>query len=413
MADKEWICCQIGAREHYAVARVLHRSGRLAGLYTDFWAGAVLHRFLPVLGLNSLAGRFHVQLTDARVESWNWRTIGEKLKVERKKQKWDDYIEVGGKFAYRVTEALQRRNDLGTESIVFSYDTGALETFQWCRQHRMRCILGQMDPNRVEVESVREETKRWPGWAAEPAVPEEYLQRREQEWELADRIVVNSEFCRQALLKQGVPAEKLAVIPLCYENAATATTDYRPQTTDHGLRVLFLGQVILRKGIQYLIEAARRLEGENVRFDVVGAIGISPEAVASAPSNVIFHGRVDRGQAGQWYQRADVFVLPTISDGFAITQLEAMAHGLPVIATPCCGEVVSHGIDGFIVPDRDADALARSLQQYLAEPRLLKDQGLAALNKSRQFTLERLAGNLQKLETALDVRDADPKLASV
>jgi glycosyltransferase involved in cell wall biosynthesis len=102
----------------------------------------------------------------------------------------------------------------------------------------------------------------------------------------------------------------------------------------------------------------------------------------------------------QVYRQGHVFVLPTISDGFAITQLEAMAHGVPVVATPCCGEVVSHGVDGFVVPPRDAGALAQTFKRYLAEPSLLPAQRRAALEKSKQFTLERLTANLAALEAA-------------
>ena len=130
--------------------------------------------------------------------------------------------------------------------------------------------------------------------------------------------------------------------------------------------MLWLGQVNVRKGIHYLMEAARKLEKENIHFDVVGPIGILSDAVASAPRNVTFHGPVGRDQTANWYRKADLFVLPTLSDGFAITQLEAMAHGLPVITTPCCGEVVSDGVDGFIVAPRDAEALAKTFLRYLA-----------------------------------------------
>jgi glycosyltransferase involved in cell wall biosynthesis len=91
-------------------------------------------------------------------------------------------------------------------------------------------------------------------------------------------------------------------------------------------------------------------------------------------------------------------VLPTLSDGFAITQLEAMAHGLPVIATPNCGEVVSDGVDGFVVLTRDAEALAQTFRRYLAQPELLRSQSAAALVKARQFTLDRLAASLANLE---------------
>jgi glycosyltransferase involved in cell wall biosynthesis len=161
---------------------------------------------------------------------------------------------------------------------------------------------------------------------------------------------------------------------------------------------LFLGQVILRKGIQYLMQAAKLLEKEPIQFDVVGPIGISETAVTSAPANVKFHGRATRDQTAGWYQQSDVFILPTLSDGFAITQLEAMSYGLPVVATPCCGAVVSDGMDGFIVPPRNADALAEVLQRYLAEPELIKNQRNATQLKVKQFTLNHLASNLRSLE---------------
>jgi len=454
-----WICSQIGAREHYAVPRALHKSGRLSALYTDFWAGRALRRALEmgdgrlkIGALRSLAARYHPELEDGRseigdrrwksevsgqrstvsgrpalVQSWNLRALwwegmlrrSQKSEVRSQSSEtsgpYRGFIEVGSRFAVRVREALKRRADLKPDSIFFAYDTGALETMEWCRERGIKCVLNQMDPNRVEAELVRAEEKQWPGWAAHPtAVPEEYFQRREREWALADRIVVNSEFSRQALLRQGVAAEKLAVIPLCYEAEAgkrkaesgneLQISDFKISTLSP-LRVLFLGQVILRKGIQYLIEAAKLLSKENIHFDVVGSVGISREAVASAPGNMTFHGRAGRDQAADWYRRSHLFVLPTLSDGFAITQLEAMAHGLPVIATPCCGEVVSDGADGFIVPPRDAGALERTFQRYLAKPDLLKEQRKAALEKSVRFTLGRLAENLRKLEEELKIGD--------
>jgi glycosyltransferase involved in cell wall biosynthesis len=74
-----------------------------------------------------------------------------------------------------------------------------------------------------------------------------------------------------------------------------------------------------------------------------------------------------------------------------------MAHGLPVIATPCCGQVVEDGVDGFVVPPRDAGALAGVMRRYLSEADLLQKQREAALAKSRQFTLEKLGEKLRKL----------------
>jgi glycosyltransferase involved in cell wall biosynthesis len=430
-----WFCSQIGAREHYAVPRALHQAKRLATLYTDYWAGPVTQAIAggrKMGALGSLAARYQPDLgkvknggQKAEIVAWNLRALGWEIMLRQQKSavrnQYHGFIEVGRRFATCVREELKRRPDLGPDSIFFAYDTGALETLAWCRERGIKCVLNQMDPNRVEVKLVQAEEEQWPGWGLEKIqVPEEYFARREQEWALADRVVVNSEFSRQALLQQGVAAEKLVVVPLCYEvKAETAKAESGKSKSENAegqnqfqhsafnisalspLRVLFLGQVILRKGIQYLMAAAKLLEKENIHFDVVGPIGISREAMATAPGNLTFHGRTGRDQAAGWYQRSQLFVLPTLSDGFAITQLEAMAYGLPVIATPCCGEVVSDGVDGFIVPARDAGALARSFQRYLAQPDLLPAHSAAALVKTRQFTLDRLVDNLRSLEQEL------------
>lgn len=412
-----WICAQLGAREHYAVPRALHRAGRLDTLYTDYWAGSVVRKMGPASrALRSMAGRYHPELASASVKSWNARALTWTARVRSSagssdgQSLYSNFIEVGKRFAGAVRSGLSRRSDLSAETVFFAYDTGALETLQWLRARGVRCVLDQMDPGRVEVSLVREEESRWPGWALRATdVPEEYFQRREQEWALADQVVVNSEFSRRALIRQGVTAEKLVVIPLCYEaeaenaelEANNGSLDPRSGSHRAKLRVLYLGQVILRKGIQYLIEAARLLETEPVQFDVVGTVGISENAVKLAPANTRFHGPISRAQVGCWYARSDVFALPTLSDGFAITQIEAMAHGRPVIATPNCGQVVADGKDGFIVPPGDANALAKAIVAYVVEPGLLQAHRAAALEKVKQFSLARLTENLVALERSL------------
>jgi len=143
------------------------------------------------------------------------------------------------------------------------------------------------------------------------------------------------------------------------------------------------------------------LEKEASRFDIVGTIGNSEEKVAAAPSNMTFHGPVSRYRTEEFYRSADLFVLPTVSDGFALTQLEAMAHGLPVIATPNCGDVVIDGIDGMIVPASDSNALAEAFQLILQDPVKLGDMSNTAKGKVEQFSLARLGENLAELERRL------------
>jgi glycosyltransferase involved in cell wall biosynthesis len=138
-----------------------------------------------------------------------------------------------------------------------------------------------------------------------------------------------------------------------------------------------------------------------IHFDIVGSIGISDAAVASSPANMTFHGPVSRDRTEEFYRSADLFVLPTLSDGFALTQLEAMTHGLPVITTPNCGEVVTDGVDGLIVPASDANALAEAFQLILQDPEKLRAMKQATAAKLENFSLARLGVDLNALEKRL------------
>ena len=209
--------------------------------------------------------------------------------------------------------------------------------------------------------------------------------------------MVNSAWSRSALRDCGVDPDKMIVAPIGYEPPTDVGPVARRERSDE-LRVLWIGSVNLRKGIQYLIEAAKLLKGGRIEFTVAGPLQISAEAVASAPANVRFLGRVSRAQTADLYRQADVFVIPTVSDGFAITQLEAMGFGLPVITTPNCGEVVSDGINGLIVPACDAEALANAILRVDRDRGLLATMAAAAPARAAEFGLR---GQTEHLECAI------------
>jgi glycosyltransferase involved in cell wall biosynthesis len=114
----------------------------------------------------------------------------------------------------------------------------------------------------------------------------------------------------------------------------------------------------------------------------------------------VFPHRIPRAQAVELFRDADVFVLPTISDGFALTQLEAMSFGLPVITTPHCGNVVTEGVDGFIVPARSSDALARAILTLEQDRDRLRQMSAAALATPGQHRFS-LQGYAEAVEAAL------------
>jgi glycosyltransferase involved in cell wall biosynthesis len=275
----------------------------------------------------------------------------------------------------------------------FGFNTTSLETLEWCREKNITTILDQVDPGRLELEIVLEEARKWEGWDRYHLhMHALYYERTEREWELADQVLVNSEWSRSALITQGVSPQKIMVVPLAFEPPVIHNTVKRG--TSENFTVLWFGSVLLRKGIQYLVEAAKLLKDFPIRFLIAGPIGITNEALAQAPVSMKFTGKVSHSLASNYYSNADVFVLPTLSDGFALTQLEAMSYGLPVIATPNCGSVVQEGVNGFIVPPADPSALAARILQLYQQKDLLREMRINAVKRSRAFSLQHYRDSL-------------------
>lgn len=403
-SDREWVVAQIGARQHYAVARAMAARNRLFQLFTDAWCsrGHSLLRSLPD-PFRSLANRYHPDIPRDLVTAYTSRAIWNRLQWRLFRPRTDaarfqHHVDVGRQFTQNVLRDLKRSSADPEDLVFFGYDTGCLEVLDWLSTNGGFGILDQIDPGRVEKQIVLEETERWPGWADDvPVLHPPHYERIEAEWDAASVIMVNSEWSKTALVEQGVSAGKIEVIPIAYEPGREVEAAATSVSSSGPLRVLWLGSVILRKGIQYLIQAAQQLEDRPIRFDVVGPIGISEKGLSEAPPNMTFHGRVPRDEADDWYARSDAFVLPTLSDGFAITQLEAMAHGLPVIATPNCGSVVDDGTNGRIVPVRDPEALAEAIAQLDEDRSQLHGMAAAARERVKRYHPQRVSSQLLEM----------------
>lgn len=401
--DGDWVCCQLGAREHYAVARALEDRHALNHLITDVWLppGSLLTRLHP-----RLRDRFHPALQSAHVESWNTAYLAAQTSARfRRLRGWDAILERNAWFQHRLGAWIKDLGPAATRSVrmLFSYSYTAREAFRLARERGWKTMLGQIDPGPVEADIVANEQRAFGAgrthWAAPPAA---YWEAWREECVLADQIVVNSEWSRTALVQAGVPPEKLVVVPLAYETAPGGVPSRAyPQRFDETrrLRVLFLGQVNLRKGLARVLEAARLLADEAVEFWMVGPLELTAGPEANADPNMKWFGPVPRGGVARFYQEADVFLFPTLSDGFGLTQLEAQAHKLPVIATTRCGEVVRDGHNGLVLSEPTGEAIAAALQALLSRPARLAAMS-AASGVEPQFSLSSIGEKLLALAGA-------------
>lgn len=365
-----WICCQIGGREHYAVARALHRHGALQQMITDAWV-----RPANPLGMLSagLKARFHAELGDADVYGPAIGSMAFELRARRAAQAGWPLVMARNRWFQQVVLSRLSQMAAGERTpILMSYSYAAAELFAFARRKGWRTVLGQIDPGPVEEEIVaglHAAAPRTGGdWTRAPAA---YWSEWRRECALADRIVVNSSWSRDALVKEGVPADKVRIVPLAYERPPESVGYGRRYPASFGsarpLRVLFLGQVNLRKGVGPLLDAIRLLRGEPIEFTLVGPVQISIPEDLRSHRQVRWHGPAPRPATSQFYRDADVFLFPTFSDGFGLTQLEAQAWKLPIITTRFCGEVVEHGRNGWILPEITPQTIADALRQCLSD----------------------------------------------
>lgn len=374
-----WLTIQLGSREHYAVPVALYEAGRLERCVTDAWLSKSAANIVRPLA-PSLAERRSDRLPDPLVAS---NTLGRLVFDTRlrltKRDIWTGIMERNEWFGRWVMKQAAKP----PATSVFSYSYTARLPFAEARIRGARCILGQIDPGPREVEVVHEKTAAYRHLAyPEENPPEEYWRLWREEVELADKIVVNSPWSAGLLVKAGVPAGKLVEIPLVYESdgsmehgpdgvASLLQAKRAEQGPSDRLKALFLGSVILRKGVGQLFDAIRILQNEPVDFTFAGPVGVKiPDEICQLP-NVRFLGPVDKATAEQLYREADVFLFPTLSDGFGLTQLEALGHGLPVIASTHCGQVVEEGVSGLVLSAVTPAAIADAIIQLVRDRDLL------------------------------------------
>lgn len=206
-------------------------------------------------------------------------------------------------------------------------------------------------------------------------------------------VLVASEYTKKSLFACGYDISRTRVVPL-----AVDTRDWKPREeaagkSDGRLRVLYAGNIDLRKGVLYLIEAIKKLRSRKVEVKLAGVVNLRQELLVVPSAEVELLGPVPRSDMPELMRWADLFVFPTLGEGFGLVQVEALACGTPVIATTECGEVVRDGIEGHIVPPRNSDAIAHWLDYYAADPKALVAMREAAVRRAQEFCLDAYAGH--------------------
>ena len=197
---------------------------------------------------------------------------------------------------------------------------------------------------------------------------------------MADAITVPSTAALRSFLAMGVPAHKLHVLPYGVRLASFA-----PQTppAEDELAFLFAGAVGLRKGVPYLLQAFAGVRHPRKRLRIAGAIQpeLRPLLGQLPTEQVEFLGPLPQHELAGWMSRSHLLVLPSVEEGLALVQAQAMACGCPVLCSTETGgeDLFTDGVEGFVVPVRDPAALQNRMQKIGDDPDLQRRMRAAAL----------------------------------
>lgn len=233
-----------------------------------------------------------------------------------------------------------------------------------------------------------EEYRRWN--CAAPPVDRRLVDRQLREYDEAEYIAVPSRFVLQSFLDRGVPAGRLLHNPY----GADVRFFSPGPSPGRPFRIVTVG-LSLRKGTPYLLEAAVRLGitgargGPEMELCLVGAVppDLAP-VLRGTPAAVRHLGALSHAELAAVYRGASVFVLPSVEEGMALSVLEALASGLPVVVTPNTGatDIVAHGREALVVPARDAAALTEALRELFEDEPKRRAMAEAAVRTARAWT---------------------------
>jgi glycosyltransferase involved in cell wall biosynthesis len=298
---------------------------------------------------------------------------------------WASVDRVSTEFDERVARLIRRRS-LGAAAI-YAYEYAALRSFGAAAERGMRRFYELPTGYwRAGLRILAEERERNPDWAQTLDLLQDSAQKREHkdaEIRAADHIVVPSVFVRDTLREHPDIKATIDVIP--YGAPDTKSRVPRAESRPDKLRLLYVGNLTQLKGISYLFCAMRSLRGAATLTLVGAKPGIDCPKLTVALKEHNWLGAVPHQRVLEIMAQHDVLVFPTLFDGFGLVILEAMARGLTVITTPNAGgsSVIDEGKDGFVVPIRDADAIARRVLELADDRGRLSAMGAEALKKAQ------------------------------
>lgn len=389
----KYIVVHAGKRDDYQVALALAESDLLFALVTEAYFPLDLNWLVSItnfFGLtSSLTKRFKIGLASKNVIVSKRAFFYELLFLLTKNVKFDI------KKGYVLGEKA-RTLSLQNNAPIIAVNTCAQHAF--LNNSIQPKILFQFHPQAdfvkelfLEEMQLNPKAKTTLGQEYEFSLSNAQLEILSSEVKLATHYLCASSLTKKSLTYKGISEDKIKVIPYGVD---TSKFTFSERKQAEIFKVIFIGSLNQRKGITYLLDALAELK--NVELTIITR-GIYDESLIhnyTFPIHVVID--VPHAKLQEELHQAHCFVLPSILEGFGQVILEAMATGIPVIATENTAaiDIIENGVDGFVTPIRDVQAIKASLEKLQTDFSLVQTMGKAAYKKAKIYTWEKFRNDL-------------------
>jgi glycosyltransferase involved in cell wall biosynthesis len=291
---------------------------------------------------------------------------------------------------------------------VWGYNGSALSTFELARERGRRCILDRtIGDFRVYNALMGQVAERYGEWfrPGEGQISPAQIARDEREFALADAIVVGCAHAAETIRQCNPPeiAAKLRVLPYCFDEGLFADMPApAPIAPDEPVRLLFVGQVNPRKGIQHLLEAIARIPPSLATLTIVGELRVPRAVFARYADRVSYRPTVPRSAIPGIMAQHHLLVFPSYFEGSALSLLEALAAGLAIIQTPAAGNGVTPAT-GLMLARPDTELLQAALLDAISDRARLQSWRIAAQTEARRYSFARYRENIATLLSGLGI----------
>ncbi|WP_231461802.1 glycosyltransferase family 4 protein [Pedobacter sp. Leaf132] len=297
-----------------------------------------------------------------------------------------------------VSSQINKKNDF-----IFVCEHSSLKTLLKAKSIRILSFYEQPSiHHNTFTEIITEQSKKYPHLvndAVNLTIDEKSKsrnQRRDQELNIADFIICNSSFTKNSLISAGIEIEKIIMIPLGFPEVKNENKKKKNSLFIY----MYAGNLTMGKGIHILIDAWKEIQHhiKDAELHLYGTYFLPTSLKNDLPKNIKFFGNVPHNDLIEIYCSANVFVNPTLADGFGMVTTEAMSCGLPVIASKNSAgpDIIKDSVDGILINAGDIDELKNKMIWAYENQSHIAEMGLKAIEKAKSYTWKNYRDTLAK-----------------